>query len=72
MTVPKADELIRDYAGNTWLIKCHTEGLTHDDSLLQPPFRTNCLNWVLGHIISRRNSAMELLGQASYWTFYGR
>ena len=68
MTVAKADELIRDYAGNTWLIKRHTEGLTHEESLLQPPFPANCLNWILGHIVLRRNSALEVLGQISFWT----
>ena len=67
MTIPQAQDLIRDYAGNTWLIKRHTEQLTHEESMLQPPFPANCLNWVLGHIISRRNSALELLNHDPTW-----
>ena len=44
-----------------------TEGLTHADSLLQLPFRANCLNWVLGHIIVGRNRVLKLLGEAPVW-----
>jgi len=40
-----------------------TEGLTHADSVLQPPFRGNCLNWVLGHILVGRNRALLALGR---------
>lgn len=36
-------------------------GLTHADSLLQPPFQANCLNWVLGHILTSRNRCLRLL-----------
>jgi len=44
-----------------------TEGLTHADSLLQLPFRGNCLNWVLGHIIVGRNRVLKLLEEAPVW-----
>jgi hypothetical protein len=67
MTVPKAEQLSEDYAGNTWLIGRHTEGISHEESMLQPPFPANCMNWILGHIISRRNSALEVLGQPPLW-----
>ena len=32
----------------------HTElaDLTHAESLVQPNFNANCLNWVIGHILS--------------------
>lgn len=68
MPTGKAQQLIDDYAGNTWLIERHVEGLSHEESVLQPPFPANCLNWVLGHIISRRNSALELLGAEPIWS----
>lgn len=67
MALSTAEELVGDYEGNTWLIGRHTEGITHDESTLQPPFPANCMNWILGHIISRRNSALEVLGQPSLW-----
>ena len=48
-------ELIRqDYERNTWLILHTLEGLTHAESLLHLPFKANCLNWVLGHILAGR------------------
>jgi hypothetical protein len=39
-----------------------TEGLTHADSLLQLPFRGNCMNWTLGHLLLCREEVLELLG----------
>jgi hypothetical protein len=48
----RAEELIQAYATNTWLIGRLTEGITHDESLMQPPFLTNSTNWVLGHILN--------------------
>lgn len=37
-------------------------GLTHADSLLQPPYRGNCLNWVAGHIAVHRDYILLGLG----------
>ena len=42
------------------------EGITHQDSLVVPP-AGNCLNWVLGHIVSARNRLMTQLGLAPVW-----
>lgn len=50
------------------VLKGQTAGLTHEDSLLQYPFRGNCLNWVLGHILASRSSAMVALGLPPLWT----
>jgi hypothetical protein len=63
----QAKKLLKDYSGNTWLIGKLTEGLSHQESLLQLEFPANCLNWVLGHILTRRNSALELLGATPIW-----
>jgi uncharacterized damage-inducible protein DinB len=49
------------------LIKMQLDGLTHADSLLQLPFRGNCLNWVLGHIVGNRNTALTRLGRERVW-----
>ena len=43
-------------------------GLTNEDTLLQPPFRGNSLNWVLGHIITHRNLMLNAMGKPSLWT----
>ena len=63
-----AESLIQSFAINLQVIHMQTDGLTPADSLLQLPFRGNCLNWVLGHIMVGRNSALELLGEPSLWT----
>jgi len=41
------------------LIKRHTEGLNHEDSMRQYPFPANCMNWNLGHLLVYR---MQYLG----------
>lgn len=48
---------------NGWVIRAQTEGLSHEQSLLQPPFRGNCMNWVLGHIAENRDRILTALGQ---------
>jgi hypothetical protein len=53
---------------NHRIIHRQVEGLTHEDSLRQLPFRGNCLNWVLGHIVSNRNVALALLGEEPVWS----
>ena len=58
----RSDEITQDYAVNTWLIGRLTEGLSHDESLLQPPFPTNCVNWILGHILVSRTESIRLCG----------
>ena len=50
------------YARNASIIKLQAAGLGHADSVLQPPYRGNCLNWVLGHILESRNTVLGLLG----------
>ena len=60
MTTSKG--FIEIYERNHWVICKQKEGLTHADSLLQLPFRANCLNWVLGHILVDRDKVLDLLG----------
>jgi hypothetical protein len=64
VTHPDAETLAQSYGVTQHIIKLQTGGLTHGDSLLQLPFRGNCLNWVLGHILTGRDTALELLGQS--------
>jgi hypothetical protein len=39
------------------------EGLSHEDSVVQPPFKANTFNWVMGHILVSRQRVLALLGQ---------
>lgn len=62
-------DLIAHYFGmNQRVIHMQTEGLTHEESLLTPPFRGNSLNWVIGHMIAGRSSALRLLGGTPVWS----
>ena len=56
-----AKSLAGAFSRNAEIIKMQAEGLSHQDSLLQLPFRANCLNWVVGHIISNRLHVFKLL-----------
>jgi uncharacterized damage-inducible protein DinB len=56
-----ADYLAAAFERNMRIIKMQAEGLTHQDSLIQLPFRANCLNWIVGHIVTNRNNVLKLL-----------
>lgn len=54
--------LAKAYGRNVAIIQEQTAGLSHADSLLQLPFRANCLNWVIGHLLTNRLTVFRLLG----------
>lgn len=56
-------QLSEAFARNLGILKMQTQGLSHEDSLLQPAVRGNCLNWVLGHIAANRNRVLAVLGE---------
>jgi len=60
MMISRADYLVQACETNTWLIGRLTDGVTQRESLLTPNFPTNCVNWILGHILVSRNEALEL------------
>lgn len=60
--------LIRTFERNYRLIRQNVDGLTHEESLLQMPTGGNCLNWIVGHIVSARSGVMRTLGIEPVWT----
>jgi uncharacterized damage-inducible protein DinB len=62
------ESMVDLFGMNAWVVGKQTEGLTHADSLLQLPFRGNCLNWVLGHIVGNRNGILKVLGEPPIWS----
>jgi uncharacterized damage-inducible protein DinB len=58
-----AEQLAKAFDLNLNIIRMQTKGLTHEDSLIQPPSRGNCLNWVLGHIAVNRNQLLLALDE---------
>lgn len=43
------------------------EGLTHEESLVQPQPAGNCLNWIVGHILANRAGILGLLVRDPVW-----
>jgi hypothetical protein len=65
--IRKAEILANTYRANTWLLNRLIDGVSHPESLRTPNERINCMNWILGHIISGRHKALALLGEAGFW-----
>jgi len=56
-------QLTEAFERNVRIIQMQTKGLSQAESLLQMPFRANCMNWVLGHILVNRDSILKSLGE---------
>ena len=50
------------------VLKKNLDGVTHEESLIQPGGGGNCLNWVVGHIVATRDYAIQLLDQEPVWS----
>jgi len=57
-----AEHVNKIFERGWWVIERQTEGISHEDSLLQPPFQGNCMNWVLGHLLFERQHVLKNLG----------
>jgi hypothetical protein len=68
MIAPAAKLIIELYQFNHNIIHLHLKDITHPESLIQPPFRGNCINWVIGHIIGIRDECLKLLGLPGMFT----
>jgi uncharacterized damage-inducible protein DinB len=55
-------QLAEAFGRNVAIAQMQAKGLSHEDSLRQLPFRGNCLNWVLGHMLASREDILGWLG----------
>lgn len=46
---------------NAQIVQMECKDLTHAESLLQPSFQANCMNWVIGHMLAGRNDVLQAL-----------
>jgi hypothetical protein len=53
--------LAEAYNRNVLIVHRECEGISHVQSLLQPQPRGNCLNWVVGHLLTGRNDVLRAL-----------
>jgi len=44
------------------VVRMNTDGLTHEESLIQPEPGGNCLNWVVGHLVNTYEMLLPQLG----------
>jgi hypothetical protein len=57
-------EVFRHQARTTSVVlHLNVDGLTQEESLIQPNPEGNCLNWVVGHLVWAHNNLLPLLGQ---------
>lgn len=66
MTEPES--ILKILAFNEYTLTRQLAGITAEDALRQLPFRGNCLNWVMGHIVEARNYMLELLDEERVWS----
>ena len=62
MRYPDAETLVQIYQRTHYIIHRQTEGISNEDSVIQPPVCGNCMNWILGHILTERSIVLRLLG----------
>ena len=67
MPTPKAQKVIDDYNFHNRIMHHFIDGISHAESVYQLPFEHNCMNWILGHIVTNRSHVLETVGAAHAW-----
>ena len=67
MPTSKAQSVIQDYEFHNMLIHRFVDGITHEESVFQLPFEHNCMNWILGHIVTNRSHVLETVDVTHVW-----
>jgi uncharacterized damage-inducible protein DinB len=60
-------QIVRELKLNYGVIQAQLDGLTDEETRIQPPYRANCLNWILGHLVSNRGGMVTLLEMEPLW-----
>jgi hypothetical protein len=63
MSAPQSSsaQIIKAFQDNHYVIKRQSHQITNTESLIEPPFRGNTMNWVVGHILVGRDEVLTLL-----------
>ena len=48
------------------VVKRNLEGLTHEESLVQPQPGGNCLNWIVGHLVEETGQPRVKIGRSGH------
>ena len=55
--------LLNQYQASHRVLHRNLDGIRQEESLKAPKDGGNCLNWVLGHLLSTRSLVLDLLGE---------
>lgn len=67
MLTQQAQKVLQDYGFHTKLIHRFVDDISHEESILQLPFEHNCMNWLLGHIVTNRSHVLETVQVPHAW-----
>ncbi|MBC8335662.1 MAG: DinB family protein [Anaerolineales bacterium] len=67
MPTKKAQSLYEKYQFHNRIMHVFMKGISHEESVLQLPFKHNCMNWILGHIVTNRSHVLETVDAAHGW-----
>jgi hypothetical protein len=67
MPTPKAQKVLDDYEFHNRIMHHFIDGISHEESVYQLPFEHNCMNWILGHIVTNRSHVLETVGAGHAW-----
>ena len=67
MSNPKTKEILGLYQFHNRIMHNFIDGVSHEESVLQLPFKHNCMNWILGHIVTNRSHVLEVVGAEHAW-----
>lgn len=62
-----SETLLKQFEHAYFAIEVSCRDVTQMESLFQPLYEGNCINWVLGHILAYRGDLIELLGAEPIW-----
>jgi hypothetical protein len=65
--VISTDELSDMLRRNLSVIQQQASGLTHIESVMQLPFRGNCFNWIVGHLVVHRDKMLKAMNATPQW-----
>ena len=62
-TVKEVEVLRHQAQATRRVVHINVDGITQEESLIQPTPGGSCLNWVVGHLVATYNQMLPLLGQ---------
>ncbi len=57
-----SSDLLKMYEFSYGALNRNLDGITHEESLFSPEPAGNCINWVLGHVVTARGTVLTLAG----------